>query len=167
VPTAEIKRRVMQVLEVVRLPQMAARKPKELSGGQQQRVSLARCIVYNPSLILMDEPLGALDKNLREQMQLEIRRLHAELGITMIYVTHDQEEALNMSDRILLMNGGAAEQIASPHDLYFFPRARASRPSSSAAPPCSRPRCAGQVRRGLQVERSYRSIEAPGPARAI
>ena len=113
-----------EVLEVVRLPQVAGRKPKELSGGQQQRVSLARCIVYNPRLILMDEPLGTLDKNLREQMQLEIRRLHAELGITMIYVTHDQEEALNMSDRILLMNGGAAEQIASPHELYFSPCSR-------------------------------------------
>src|SRR4051812_4109501 len=124
VAAAEIKRRVAEVLEVVRLPQVAGRKPKELSGGQQQRVSLARCIVYNPSLILMDEPLGALDKNLREQMQLEIRRLHAELGITMIYVTHDQEEALNMSDRILLMNGGQAEQIASPHDLYFSPCSR-------------------------------------------
>jgi putative spermidine/putrescine transport system ATP-binding protein len=125
VAAAEIKRRVAEVLEVVRLPQAAGRKPKELSGGQQQRVSLARCIVcYNPSLILMDEPLGALDKNLREQMQLEIRRLHAELGITMIYVTHDQEEALNMSDRILLMNGGEAEQIASPHELYFSPCSR-------------------------------------------
>ena len=113
-----------RVLEVVRLPQVAKRKPKELSGGQQQRVSLARCIVYNPSLILMDEPLGALDKNLREQMQLEIRRLHSELGITMVYVTHDQEEALNMSDRIVLMNGGAIEQLATPHDLYFSPCSR-------------------------------------------
>jgi putative spermidine/putrescine transport system ATP-binding protein len=121
VPRAEIRERVMRVLEIVHLPHVAKRKPKELSGGQQQRVSLARCIVYNPSLILMDEPLGALDKNLREQMQLEIRRLHTELGITMIYVTHDQEEALNMSDRIMLMNGGAAEQLATPHDLYFSP----------------------------------------------
>ena len=121
VPTAEIRARVTKVLEIVHLPHVADRKPRELSGGQQQRVSLARCIVYNPSLILMDEPLGALDKNLREQMQLEIRRLHTELGITMIYVTHDQEEALNMSDRIMLMNGGAVEQLATPHDLYFSP----------------------------------------------
>jgi putative spermidine/putrescine transport system ATP-binding protein len=118
---AEIRERVMRVLDLVRLSHVADRKPRELSGGQQQRVSLARCIVYNPSLILMDEPLGALDKNLREQMQLEIRRLHGELGITMIYVTHDQEEALNMSDRIMLMNGGAVEQLATPHDLYFSP----------------------------------------------
>jgi putative spermidine/putrescine transport system ATP-binding protein len=124
VPAAEIRRRVTKVLEIVRLPHVAGRKPRELSGGQQQRVSLARCIVYNPSLILMDEPLGALDKNLREQMQLEIRRLHTELGITMVYVTHDQEEALNMSDRIMLMNGGAAEQLATPHELYFAPCSR-------------------------------------------
>lgn len=121
VPRAEIRERVLKVLDAVRLPQVADRKPRELSGGQQQRVSLARCIVYNPSLILMDEPLGALDKNLREQMQLEIRRLHTELGITIVYVTHDQEEALNMSDRIMLMNGGTVEQLATPHDLYFSP----------------------------------------------
>ena len=120
-PKQEIKKRVADVLELVRLPDLAHRKPKELSGGQQQRVSIARCLVYNPRLILMDEPLGALDKKLREQMQLEIKRLHNELGITMVYVTHDQEEALNMSDRIMLMNGGKAEQIGSPHDLYFKP----------------------------------------------
>ncbi|MGQ3029820.1 MAG: ABC transporter ATP-binding protein, partial [Ferrovibrionaceae bacterium] len=89
--------------------------------GQQQRVSLARCIVYNPALILMDEPLGALDKKLREQMQLEIKRLHAELGITMLYVTHDQDEALTMSDRIVLMNGGRIEQQGTPDALYFKP----------------------------------------------
>ena len=117
----EIRKRVSDVLELVRLPDLAHRKPKELSGGQQQRVSIARCLVYNPRLVLMDEPLGALDKKLREQMQLEIKRLHNELRITMIYVTHDQEEALNMSDRIMLMNGGKAEQIGSPHDLYFRP----------------------------------------------
>lgn len=117
----EIRRRVTAVLEMVRLPHMEHRKPKELSGGQQQRISIARCLVYNPSLILMDEPLGALDKKLREQMQLEIKRIHVELGITMIYVTHDQEEALNMSDRIMLMNGGRVEQLGSPHDLYFRP----------------------------------------------
>ena len=124
VPAAEIRKRVMRVLEIVHLPHVASRKPKELSGGQQQQVSLARCIVYNPSLILMDEPLGALDKNLREQMQLEIRRLHTDLGITMIYVTHDQEEALNMSDRIMLMNAGAVEQLATPHDIYYAPCTR-------------------------------------------
>jgi putative spermidine/putrescine transport system ATP-binding protein len=120
-PRAEIRRRVHEVLELVRLPGVTARKPRELSGGQQQRVSLARCIVYNPALILMDEPLGALDKKLREQMQLEIKRLHTELGITILYVTHDQEEALTMSDRIVLMNKGRIEQAGSPDELYFRP----------------------------------------------
>ncbi|UZF90866.1 ABC transporter ATP-binding protein [Bosea sp. NBC_00550] len=121
VPRAEIRRRVAEVLELVRLPHVGDRKPKELSGGQQQRISIARCIVYKPDLILMDEPLGALDKKLREQMQLEIRRIHKELGITMLYVTHDQEEALNMSDRIMLMNAGRVEQIGTPDELYFEP----------------------------------------------
>ena len=118
----EIRRRVADVLALVQLPDVAGRKPRQLSGGQQQRVSLARCIVYNPATILMDEPLGALDKKLREYMQLEIRRLHAKLGITMLYVTHDQEEALTMSDRIVLLNHGRIEQSGAPDDLYFRPR---------------------------------------------
>lgn len=122
VPEAQIRQRVRDVLELVRLPNVEQRKPKELSGGQQQRVSLARCIVYSPSLILMDEPLGALDKKLREQMQFEIKQLHATLGITMLNVTHDQEEALTLSDRIVLMNNGAIEQIGTPSELYFSPR---------------------------------------------
>lgn len=122
VSRAEIKRRVTEVLELVRLPQVAGRKPSELSGGQQQRIAIARCIVYKPDLILMDEPLGALDKKLREQMQLEIRRIHREMGITMLYVTHDQEEALNMSDRIMLMNSGRVEQLGTPSELYFEPK---------------------------------------------
>jgi len=120
----EIERKVRQVLELVRLPDLATRKPRELSGGQQQRVSLARCIVYNPALILLDEPLGALDKKLREQMQLELRRIHAELGITMLNVTHDQDEALTMSDRIVLMNSGRIEQQDAPEALYFRPATR-------------------------------------------
>ena len=119
--SAEIARKVNDVLKLIRLPDVAQRKPRELSGGQQQRVALARCIVYNPSLILLDEPLGALDKKLREQMQLEIKRIHAELGITMLNVTHDQDEALTMSDRIVLMNGGRVEQQCGPEDLYFKP----------------------------------------------
>ena len=122
VAEAEIRRKVREVLELVHLPDHAGRKPRQLSGGQQQRVALARCIVYSPPLILMDEPLGALDKKLREQMQLEIRRLHAALGVTMIYVTHDQEEALTMSDRIVLLNQGRIEQEGSPDELYFRPR---------------------------------------------
>jgi len=117
----EIRRRVGAVLDLIQLGHVANRKPRELSGGQQQRISLARCIVYNPALILMDEPLGALDKKLREHMQLEIKRLHAELGITMLYVTHDQDEALTMSDRIVLMNGGRIEQQGEPEELYFTP----------------------------------------------
>jgi putative spermidine/putrescine transport system ATP-binding protein len=122
VAEAEIRRRVAEVLALVQLPDVAGRKPRQLSGGQQQRVSLARCIVYNPTTILMDEPLGALDKKLREYMQLEIRRLHAQLGITMLYVTHDQEEALTMSDRIVLLNHGRIEQSGAPDELYFRPR---------------------------------------------
>ena len=121
VPRAEIETRVHEVLKLIQLEHVAQRKPKQLSGGQQQRISLARCIVYRPSIILMDEPLGALDKKLREDMQLEIKRLHAELGVTMIYVTHDQEEALAMSDRIVLMRKGRIEQQGAPEDLYFRP----------------------------------------------
>jgi putative spermidine/putrescine transport system ATP-binding protein len=120
-PRSEIARRVAEVLEMVQLPKVATRKPRELSGGQQQRISLARCIVYNPAIILMDEPLGALDKKLREDMQLEIKRLHRELGITMLYVTHDQEEALIMSDRIVLLTGGRVAQMGTPDELYHRP----------------------------------------------
>jgi putative spermidine/putrescine transport system ATP-binding protein len=118
---AEIERRTMAVLERVRLAEYATRKPRELSGGQQQRVSIARCLVYEPRIILMDEPLGALDKKLREQMQLEIKRIHQELGVTMIYVTHDQQEALTLSDRICVMNRARIAQVGSPNDLYFRP----------------------------------------------
>jgi putative spermidine/putrescine transport system ATP-binding protein len=122
VPEATIAREVRRVLGIVRLPDVGDRLPRALSGGQQQRVALARCIVYRPSIVLMDEPLGALDKKLRDQMQLEIKHLHTELGITVLYVTHDQEEAMIMSDRICLMNEGRIEQIGSPQDLYFRPR---------------------------------------------
>src|SRR5262249_15867779 len=103
------------------LPHVANRLPRELSGGQQQRIALARCMVYSPSIILMDEPLGALDRQLRDQMQLEIKSLHGRLGITVLYVTHDQEEARAMSDRICLLNQGRIEQISTPQELYFQP----------------------------------------------
>jgi putative spermidine/putrescine transport system ATP-binding protein len=122
VPEATIAREVRRVLDVVRLPDVGQRLPRALSGGQQQRVALARCVVYRPSIVLMDEPLGALDKKLRDQMQLEIKHLHTQLGITVLYVTHDQEEAMIMSDRICLMNEGRIEQIGSPVELYFRPR---------------------------------------------
>ncbi|WP_250518989.1 ABC transporter ATP-binding protein [Caballeronia sp. ATUFL_M1_KS5A] len=120
----ELKNRVTDALQKVRLEAFAARFPRELSGGQQQRVAIARAVVYNPSLILMDEPLGALDKKLREQLQEEIKRLHDELQITVIYVTHDQSEAMSMSDRIVLMNLGNIEQIDTPHGLYSKPKTR-------------------------------------------
>ncbi|KQU88133.1 polyamine ABC transporter ATP-binding protein [Ensifer sp. T173] len=122
VQAEEARRRAQEALEMIRLPHIAQRYPKELSGGQQQRVALARCMVYRPSIILMDEPLGALDKKLREHMQLEIKRIHRELGATIVYVTHDQEEAMTMSDRICLMNSGRIEQLGTPGDLYFRPQ---------------------------------------------
>jgi len=118
----DIRREVARVLDLVQLPEIGGRLPRALSGGQQQRIALARCIVYRPSIVLMDEPLGALDKKLRDQMKLEIKRLHTELGTTVLYVTHDQEEAMVMSDRICLMNNSRIEQIGSPADLYFSPR---------------------------------------------
>ena len=122
VNTVTAEKRAMQALELVRLPDVASRYPKELSGGQQQRIALARCLVYEPSIVLMDEPLGALDKKLRDQMQLEIKRIHRDTGTTIVYVTHDQEEAMTMSDRICLMNGGRIEQLGTPSDLYFRPK---------------------------------------------
>lgn len=118
---AEIKAAVSEALETVRLAEFADRKPASLSGGQQQRVAIARAIVYRPSLVLMDEPLGALDKNLREKLQEQIKQLHKNLGITILYVTHDQQEAMSMSDRVVLMNAGAIEQIGTPKELYFKP----------------------------------------------
>jgi spermidine/putrescine ABC transporter ATP-binding subunit len=121
---AERARMVGDALELVRLPGYGGRYPKQLSGGQQQRVALARAIVFKPRLLLMDEPLGALDKQLRESLQLEMRRLHADLGITFIYVTHDQEEALTMSDRIAVMNEGRIAQLGRPEELYDRPASR-------------------------------------------
>ncbi|KFE50650.1 ABC transporter ATP-binding protein [Pseudomonas syringae] len=121
---AEIKTAVDDALAMVRMQDFAHRYPNELSGGQQQRIALARCFAYRPSVILLDEPLGALDKNLREHMQLEIRHMHKELGATFIYVTHDQEEALTLSDRICLMNRARIEQLATPQELYDRPATR-------------------------------------------
>jgi putative spermidine/putrescine transport system ATP-binding protein len=109
------------VLDVVQMGSFAERKPAQLSGGQQQRIALARAIVFEPDVVLMDEPLGALDKNLREHLQLEIKHLHERLGITVVYVTHDQSEALTMSDRVAVFNAGKIEQLAPPADLYETP----------------------------------------------
>lgn len=113
--------RVRKVLDVVQMGAFAERKPAQLSGGQQQRIALARAIVFEPDVVLMDEPLGALDKNLREHLQLEIKHLHERLGITVVYVTHDQSEALTMSDRVAVFNAGKIEQLAPPAELYERP----------------------------------------------
>jgi len=121
---AAIESKVRAATRLVRLEGLEARMPRQLSGGQQQRVAFARALVFDPDLLLMDEPLGALDKNLREQMQLELKRLHAQLGVTVVYVTHDQEEALTMSDRVALMNEGVIEQLGSARDLYERPANR-------------------------------------------
>lgn len=118
---AEIKKRVAEYLKLVELSDFGDRRPGQLSGGQKQRVALARAMIFEPTLILMDEPLGALDKNLREQMQFEITRLHKQLGFTVIYVTHDQTEALSMSDRIAVFNDGVVQQCAPPAELYERP----------------------------------------------
>jgi putative spermidine/putrescine transport system ATP-binding protein len=123
-PTDEITARVSKVLKLVGLPDYGGRYPRQLSGGQQQRVALARAMVFEPPILLMDEPLGALDKKLREQMQLEIKRLHRDLGMSIIYVTHDQEEALVMSDRIAVFNHGRLEQVGTPTQLYERPDTR-------------------------------------------
>jgi putative spermidine/putrescine transport system ATP-binding protein len=120
----EIARLVDEALQLVKLPDHGDRLPRQLSGGQQQRVALARAMVYRPALLLMDEPLGALDRKLREQLQLEIKRVHRERGISVLYVTHDQEEALTMSDRIAVFNRGRIEQIGTPEELYDTPATR-------------------------------------------
>jgi len=117
----EIARRVKATLQKVRLDGFAERFPSQLSGGQQQRVALARAMVFEPAILLMDEPLGALDKNLREEMQLEIKRIQQDAGITTIYVTHDQEEAMSMSDNVVVMSKGRIEQAAPPAELYEHP----------------------------------------------
>lgn len=121
VPKAEQQRLVAEALGLVQMGHLGDRRPRELSGGQQQRAALARAIVFRPSILLMDEPLGALDKKLREALQLEIRRLHQELRMTVLYVTHDQEEALVLSDRVALFNGGRIVQLDEPTQLYRRP----------------------------------------------
>jgi putative spermidine/putrescine transport system ATP-binding protein len=117
----ETESRVTRALEMVRLPEMAGRRPGQLSGGQQQRVAVARALVFDPDLVLMDEPLGALDKNLREEMQYEIKHIHASLGVSVVYVTHDQSEALTMSNRIAVFDDGIVQQLSTPDALYERP----------------------------------------------
>jgi putative spermidine/putrescine transport system ATP-binding protein len=120
-PRAEVEARINRALDMVQLSGYGQRRPAQLSGGQQQRVAVARALVFEPKLVLMDEPLGALDKQLREQMQYEIKHIHESLGVTVVYVTHDQSEALTMSNRIAVMNQGAIQQLATPQDLYERP----------------------------------------------
>ncbi|MFO1350759.1 MAG: ABC transporter ATP-binding protein [Gammaproteobacteria bacterium] len=120
-PQTDIDARVKRVLDMVKLGAFGSRRPAQLSGGQQQRIAVARALVFEPKLVLMDEPLGALDKQLREQMQYEIKHLHDSLGITVVYVTHDQSEALTMSDRIAVFNDGRIQQLAPPAKLYEEP----------------------------------------------
>jgi putative spermidine/putrescine transport system ATP-binding protein len=121
VPWRERQKRVKQILELVRLPGMEKRKPAQLSGGQRQRVALARALVNHPRLLLLDEPLGALDLKLRQQMQVELKAIQQQVGITFLYVTHDQEEALTMSDRLAVFNQGKLEQVGTPEEIYENP----------------------------------------------
>jgi putative spermidine/putrescine transport system ATP-binding protein len=123
-PATEIKARVDEMLAMIKLPQLADRYPYQLSGGQQQRVSLARALAPSPQILLLDEPLSALDARIRVSLREEIRTLQRKLGITTIFVTHDQEEALSMSDRIVVMNEGAIEQVGTPSEIYNAPRSR-------------------------------------------
>ena len=118
----EARQRVAKALEMVELPGFGGRRPAQLSGGQQQRVAVARALVFEPALVLMDEPLGALDKQLREQMQYEIKHIHENLGVTVVYVTHDQSEALTMSDRIAVFDDGIIQQLSTPDELYERPQ---------------------------------------------
>ena len=122
IPKSEIRKKVSQMLELVQLEGYEKRKPSELSGGQKQRVAIARALVNNPKVLLLDEPLGALDLQLRRAMQIELKHLQKKLGITFIYITHDQEEAINMSDRIAVMKDGCIEQIGTPDEIYNHPK---------------------------------------------
>ncbi|MFL9999791.1 ABC transporter ATP-binding protein [Paraburkholderia dipogonis] len=123
-PDAEVKAKVEQMLKLVHLSECRDRMPAQLSGGQQQRVAIARALAYDPPVLLMDEPLSALDKKLREEIQLELRRIHQETGVTILYVTHDQEEALRLSDRIAVFNKGRIEQVGTGEELYGNPASR-------------------------------------------
>ena len=179
VAAATIRERVAAALAKVRLAHLAERKPQQLSGGQQQRVALARALVFEPRVVLMDEPLSALDKQLREEMQLEIRRLHRELGVTMVYVTHDQTEAMTLSDRVAVFNHGRIEQLASPQQLYDTPvepvrrrlrrrQQHAGRPRRGRALRCARPTAAAcsAPRRQHGGGRGGDAVRAPrAPAR--
>ena len=168
VDTAQTRARVAAALDKVRLGHLAGRKPQQLSGGQQQRVALARALVFEPRVVLMDEPLSALDKKLREEMQLEIRRLHRELGVTMVFVTHDQAEAMTLSDRVAVFNHGRIEQLAAGavrHTGQQF-RGRLRGRQQHAARAAGRPGCAAPARRAwpARPHRARHARRCRGPA---
>jgi spermidine/putrescine transport system ATP-binding protein len=169
----EVSRRVDEILDIVRLTDFAKRKPAQLSGGQQQRVALARALVNYPSALLLDEPLGALDLKLRHAMQFELKRIQREVGITFIYVTHDQEEALTMSDRIAVMNAGNVEQIGAPTEIYDAPATvfvangdvadvSVLGTTLKARPGATRIEPGGQATLMVRPERVLVSMDAPG-----
>ena len=166
VPKDERKRRVAEALGMVRLSEYADRYPRQLSGGQQQRVALARAVVYDPPILLMDEPLGALDKKLREWLQMELRRIHRELGSTFLYVTHDQEEALVLSDRIVVFNEGSIEQVGTAHELYEAPRTLFVAKFIGESSVFSGELADGVIRAG-DVEFAGRGEVRPGPAAVV
>ena len=149
----EIARRVDRALDMVQLGGFGSRRPAQLSGGQQQRIAVARALVFEPKLVLMDEPLGALDKQLREQMQLEIRRLHQRLGVTMVYVTHDQAEALTMSDRIAVFHRGKIQQLDRPERALRNAGQRVRRPVHRREQPVRRYAAVGDGRPVLGPDR--------------
>ena len=166
VDKAEITQRVGEALDLVRLGDYARRKPNQLSGGQQQRVALARALVNRPNVLLLDEPLGALDLKLRRQLQIELKRIQVEVGITFVYVTHDQEEALTMSDRIAVMHAGKVEQLGTPEELYERPGHAVRRRLHRNDQPAPRPHRGRRVGPSLVGrDRGVRPRRARGRAR--
>ena len=170
----EIDERVARALAMVQLGALAERRPSQLSGGQQQRVAVARALVYEPKLVLMDEPLGALDKQLRGELQLEIRRLHRQLGVTMVYVTHDQGEALTMSDRIAVFHQGRIQQIDTPEAIYEHPAnafvARFIGENNRVTGTVERidgGRCAVRVNGGVMISGTLGAALVPGDAALV
>jgi len=160
---AKRRQKVERMLEIVGLADYGARKPNQLSGGQQQRVALARALVFDPAVLLLDEPLAALDKNLREAMQLELKRIHREVGTTFVYVTHDQDEALAMSDRIAIFNHGKLVQVDAPETIYRYPD---SRFAAAFLGKVNMLPVAGARRGGVGIEAEYYGSRLSAPMRA-
>jgi putative spermidine/putrescine transport system ATP-binding protein len=168
-PAAEIQKTVQEMLDVIHLPELGARYPYQLSGGQQQRVALARALAIHPQVLLLDEPLSALDAKIRVELRSEIRRIQQELGITTVYVTHDQEEALSLSDRIVVMNAGRVEQIGKPFDIYNYPTTgfvAAFIGQLNLLPVTVQDAAAGTVALGSHIIRTGQTIHAANGAEA-